>query len=308
MVVMLGVFLSLMAGHFGLGRVSIVSSLVAGRNALTAGYVGVAVGFGLLGIFWTRGRQQVAVFGISFVLVATCSGFGIAIGGISNDFPARTVSGDLRILSWNINGDLVSAEQVAAVAHMNDANIVVLPDATYSTVVQLADLMPAFTVSPTPTERQETYVLTSSDLGRLQSVPADGPSSTKEAIVVSASPPRLIAIHVAQPVLRGNSQWNADLAWAESECRVPNTILVGDFNATVDNFGQSSLGGCNDAASTRKAASTGTWPTFLAPALGMPIDHILASPNWLVRSFTVITDQDSSGARHRPIFAALAER
>jgi endonuclease/exonuclease/phosphatase family metal-dependent hydrolase len=40
----------------------------------------------------------------------------------------------------------------------------------------------------------------------------------------------------------------------------------------------------------------------------MPIDHVLVTPQWKVDSFTVLTDRDESGARHRPIFAVLSRR
>jgi endonuclease/exonuclease/phosphatase family metal-dependent hydrolase len=82
--------------------------------------------------------------------------------------------------------------------------------------------------------------------------------------------------------------------------------VVGDFNASIDDFGGPTLGSCIDAAWQRDGASVGTWSTKLPTLLAMPIDHVLLTPSvGEVTSFTVLTDQDDSGARHRPVMAVI---
>jgi endonuclease/exonuclease/phosphatase family metal-dependent hydrolase len=118
----------------------------------------------------------------------------------------------------------------------------------------------------------------------------------------------LVALHAAQPALRGNGVWRRELDRAAAACGDPHAVVVGDLNATLDDLGAPALGGCRDAAALRSAAGLGTWPTAVPPVLAMPIDHVLVGRDWTVRSFTVLTAEDASGARHRPILAVLAPR
>jgi endonuclease/exonuclease/phosphatase (EEP) superfamily protein YafD len=117
--------------------------------------------------------------------------------------------------------------------------------------------------------------------------------------------PRLVALHAAQPALRGNADWNADLRWVAAQCRRADVIAVGDFNATLDTFGGAALGGCRDAASLAGAASLGTWPTAVPPLLGMPLDHVLLGSGWRLDGYSVLHGEDGSGARHRPVLAVV---
>ena len=117
--------------------------------------------------------------------------------------------------------------------------------------------------------------------------------------------PLLVALHAPQPGLRSTAPWSSALTWVERECSTRTAVAVGDFNATVDNFGSAALGGCRDAAIARRSGAVATWPTSMPTWLGMPIDHVLTGDAWRVVSFTVITSEDGSGARHRPILAVL---
>lgn len=82
-------------------------------------------------------------------------------------------------------------------------------------------------------------------------------------------------------------------------------MVAGDFNASIDGFNGPALGQCRDAASRMKSAAVGTWPTNLPTWLGMPIDHVLAGNTWKVVSYSVLTSQDKTSARHRPTLAVM---
>ncbi|MGH8244478.1 MAG: endonuclease/exonuclease/phosphatase family protein, partial [Steroidobacteraceae bacterium] len=81
-------------------------------------------------------------------------------------------------------------------------------------------------------------------------------------------------------------------------------VMAGDFNATMWNQGYRPLvevGGLNDA---RKGHGIGpTWPA-IGP-LGVPIDHVLATPDVELREFRVL---DSVGSDHLPISAEFSTR
>ena len=117
--------------------------------------------------------------------------------------------------------------------------------------------------------------------------------------------PLLVALHAPQPGVRSTGPWSSTLAWVEQQCTTRTAVAVGDFNGTVDNFGGPGLGGCHDAAVATGSGAVSTWPTSMPAWLGMPIDHVLAADGWTTTGFSVITDQDGGGARHRPILAVL---
>jgi len=76
------------------------------------------------------------------------------------------------------------------------------------------------------------------------------------------------------------------------------SLVVGDFNATP---WSSALYGLNAMGFRRVGTLEGTWPSPLG-ALGLPLDHMLASQHWTVDAYRVI---DGMGSDHRAIVASL---
>ncbi|QWT23893.1 endonuclease/exonuclease/phosphatase family protein [Subtercola sp. PAMC28395] len=306
-VLVLGVLLSF-AGPIGISRLPIIAGIVGARNALTVAGASVCIVGIVLLVVWKRARSVIASLTAALLVITLLSGAQVIGSGETNDDAAPVSENQLRILSWNINGDLASPATVADVARVTKANVVVLPEMTRASVGALRGLLPGYTVSPSVgTPEATTYVLTSADLRYRTSSEQPGPHPDKEAVLTSDQPglPTIVAVHGSQPALRGNADWNDDLNWVAQQCSQLNTVVVGDFNATVDNFGNGKLGSCSDAASTHDGGSVGTWPTQLPTFLGMPLDHVLATEDRRILSFTVITSADESGARHRPILAVL---
>ncbi|WP_345763206.1 endonuclease/exonuclease/phosphatase family protein [Diaminobutyricibacter sp. McL0608] len=299
------------ADILGIARAPIVAGVLAPRNAVT-----VATGVGALIALVVTSVPSVRRIALPFaaaLAVATAISAPIVLArGVVEGRPAALAGAQVRMLSWNINGDLVSAETIAAEAASVHANVVVLPDIS---TAERPSLVEAFarhhiTMAPEKVRGDEVMVLTDAALRRSDVTSVGSPAHSATLALHPSDPgqPTLLALHAPQPTLRGNADWRAELAWVTDQCSKGDTIVAGDFNATLDELGESGLGGCRDAAASAHAASVGSWPTAVPTWLAMPIDHIFVTPDWKVDSFTVLTDQDSSGARHRPVLAVLTRR
>lgn len=297
------------ADVLGMARLPIVAGALGPRNAVT-----IAAGVGALVVLASaliRPFRQIALpVAAALVVIVAISAPIVLARGVVNGHPAPAASTQIRILSWNINGDLVSPNAVAAEAANVRANVVVLPDvdASDETAIVEAFAFRNMTMVPKAARNDgvEVLVLTDASLGRQDS--AIPPADTATLGLQPADPrqPAFVALHADQPTLRGNADWRSELGWVGEQCARGSTIVAGDFNATLDELGPAGLGRCQDAAASVHAASVGSWPTAVPTWLAMPIDHILVTPDWTVDSFTVLTDADHSGARHRPVFAVLS--
>lgn len=303
------------AGVVGLGRLPVVAALVAPRDAEVAAML--AAGVLLLLIAAARRARPVALpVGAALVVAGVVGLVPAALRGWAMEAPGAPRAGTVRILSWNINGDLVPPSTMARLAAREHADVVVLPE--IAPAVNGADYLPAFraaglAVSAVPAidrGSRETVVLVATAAGRYRAdAPwALAPDSWTVVRPSVAGPPVIGALHAAIPAAGGNRLWQAEIAGVAGLCRNPRAIVVGDLNATLDHFGGPGIGGCRDAAALRGAASVGTWPTALPPVLAMPIDHVLVGTAWRVDRFSVLTGEDGSGARHRPVLAVLSPR
>lgn len=309
LVVLAGLLL-VSASPLGINRTVPFAALLGPRNALTMltclGFVAAAVS-----MLWQRPRSVATPFALGLLVLTVTSGTVVVGRGFANAEPAPPAPGQLRILSWNTNDGLVDPPVIATLAARLHADVVVLPDTDpgaadyFATAFEDVGLSMRLHADPGPSGQIAVYTAASYDSLYDHVVP--GPDPGKTLRITSGTPdlPDIIALHAAQPTFHGTAQWNTDLNWVADQCRSGEAVAVGDFNATVDGFGSAGLGGCLDAATARHAASVGTWPTALPTWLGMPIDHVLTTPGWHARTFTVITDQDDSGALHRPIFTVI---
>jgi endonuclease/exonuclease/phosphatase (EEP) superfamily protein YafD len=301
------------ADILGISRLPIVAGVEGPRNALT-----VAAGVGALAAlavaFIRRMRFVALPIGVALAVTVAISAPIVLARGLANAQPVAVGVGQLRILSWNTNGDLVAPEVIAAEAAAVRANVVVLPEIDSADEVRIVEAFGRhhLRMAPhsVPENGVEVLVLTDASLGRRDSVNAGAPvgSATVALHPVDPLQPALVALHADQPTLRSNGDWRAEVGWVAEQCRRGSAIAAGDFNATLDELGSPGLGACTDAAATVHAGSVGTWPTAVPTWLAMPIDHVLVTPDWKVDSFTVLTDADGSGARHRPVFAVVSPR
>jgi endonuclease/exonuclease/phosphatase (EEP) superfamily protein YafD len=296
-----------------IARMPVLAGLTGPRNAVTAGTVLVGV-IGVALAVVRRARFVVVPIVVALLVSAAISTPIVMARGLVNAEPAPARPDQLRILSWNTNGALVTPSAIASAAATVHANVVVLPDISSGDQQGILDAFAGYQLPmkprSVPASGAKVLVLISSQLDRPDAVSAGMDMMSRSLVVrpTDSTLPTFVAIHAEKPTLSSTASWNADLAWVSDLCRSENVIAIGDFNATLDSFGGDRLGRCQDAATSVDAGSVGTWPTAVPTWLAMPIDHVLVTPQWKVDSFTVLTDRDESGARHRPIFAVLSRR
>ncbi|MGO4692194.1 endonuclease/exonuclease/phosphatase family protein [Glaciibacter sp. 2TAF33] len=280
----------------------------------------------------------------SAILVVRGVGVGGAEADAAAVAPAGSGQGatsdDVTVLSWNTLGDAPGAKAIADLALEEGADIVALPETTEITGVKVAELMRdggrpmwVHTVAfDLVSKARSTTLLISPTLGDYavrNDVGSGPPGNTNVLPTVVATPvdgdgPTVIAVHAVAPIQWEMSNWRSDLDWLATQCNEGSVIMAGDFNATVDHMagreasavassttgdpadaGGGVLGACGDAGLAAGSGAVGTWPVNLPPLLGSPIDHVLSTADWTVRSMHVIESRDSAGSDHRPIVATL---
>ncbi|MBF4605658.1 MULTISPECIES: endonuclease/exonuclease/phosphatase family protein [Curtobacterium] len=306
-VVLGGAFVS--APWLGIARAPVLAAVLPARAVVSVGCVVVAVALIVLGI--ARRRVRVVAFAVGAVLVALAGTNGVVLEARGFDVEPPRAAG-LRVFEWNTNGGLVAPTTIGRAASAARADVVVLPDA--GSLAAAEDVADAMRQGGRPVHvfaepGAQVAVLVRDDLAA-HATRRPGIDPVKTLVVSVPGAPTIVAVHAPQPLLRGLAGWRADLDWVRRTCADDAEVVVaGDFNASVDAFGGGGLGACQDAASTVHAASLGTWPTSVVPALAMPLDHTLVSPAvGVIRSWTVVRTEDGSRARHRPTITVIGVR
>jgi endonuclease/exonuclease/phosphatase family metal-dependent hydrolase len=158
-----------------------------------------------------------------------------------------------------------------------------------------------------------TVVLISDDLGPYVRDESVGTTRTLPSLVAvprDGTGPTIVAAHPVAPVPGEMAAWRQGLSWLAERCAGQDTILAGDLNSTLDHYtglgaGGGELGRCRDGARATGSGAVGSWPTSFPPLLGAPIDHVMATPDWQVVGFRVISSHDDDGSDHRPVVALL---
>jgi endonuclease/exonuclease/phosphatase (EEP) superfamily protein YafD len=293
----------------GTGRLPLVAGVVAWRNLLTVAAWVLAGGIALF-LFSRRHRRVAAALLLPVGMLALA---GTLVASVPPRQAAPAMADTARrlvILSWNINGSLASPDVIAHETTEHNPDVLVLPAVDPGVYLRLKQLLAPRGYSPVHPAGSETAIFS-----RVGYRPADdgvhGPDPSREAIAINGASgfPTLVAVHLAIPFLpAGNGAWNREVDWLGGLCASDDPFLiVGDFNATDDNLAGTRVTRCADAAAASGAAQVGTWPTSLIPQLAMPIDHVLiGGRRSSAIGFAVLTDQDHSGALHRPILATVA--
>lgn len=321
-VILVGAVLA--AVHFadvlGISQQLVVAQAVAMRNAFTLLCLAIAIVSLFLALIWKRKTGMLVIVTLA---VGGLSGWVVLDRGLelTTDiaFEAVEPSSDetqLRVLAWNTDQDQTEPNEVAQLALERDANIIALPETNPLLASEVAEILgehgkPMQLVPDDPTDalRQST-LLVSDDLGEYRYV-ADNSQVIPAGIIaepLSASLPTIVVAHAQQPGFNQDQAqiWRDHLAWFEQLCAEKNTIIVGDFNATLDNIPGQTLGQCRNISLEASTASTGTWPTGLPTWLGAPIDQFYVTPDWRVDHVSVIVDRDDAGSDHRPVFSVLS--
>ena len=306
---------------FGLQRTAGIAQLVSFRGALLGALaIGVLVLF-FLSVLTPKLRRFLASIAVLLIAAAALQGVVLASRGAGDmDFQTATDS-TITVLAWNTLGDAPGPQAVANLALDSRADVIVLPETSAPFGIELRDIlglsgrpMQTFTVAYDQVSKaRSTTVLIADSLGEY-SVNADEPSSSVLPSVVArpvdGSGPTIVGVHLVAPLPGEFAHWRGDLEWMAKACADPNVIIAGDFNSTIDHFtglgnDSATLGDCTDAAATTNNAAVGTWPTKVPAFFGVPIDHIMSTPNWTVTGMRVVENYDGYGSDHRPVLAQL---
>lgn len=301
------------APQFTLERASLIAAILPARNVIMFAAIGTAVAAGVVAVFSRKIRVMAALAMIVFAALGTAN-FAIVVShGIRQKHTASSSQRTLRVFEWNTNGALVRPAAIADIAARARPDIIVLPDAgtprsADAVQSELAYEGQPFVLFMADQPDAQVAVLIRAALARSYTA-VPGPDPIKTLKLTSDSGPTILALHATKPIPQQISQWRQDLSWVTNVCAGNSRVIVsGDFNSTIDNFGGNHLGRCIDSASAVGSASVGTWPTSLAAILGMPIDHtLLTVAAGTTVSWMALTDDDRSGARHRPTLTVIRQ-
>lgn len=243
-----------------------------------------------------------------------------------SDIPAPE-DGTLRILSWNTDAT-VPEQDIIELAEKTRPDIIALPEEEQGFtssfdcnfipkkitdhVGRLCAIGRELDMSVYFREdASEQTLFISNKLGRYEPeiTPETPPSAgfLAKPVDTASGSPDIMVVHLQRPEFGfGTSWWNLHVAWARSACLSPNTIAIGDFNATnaiMGNMGSVDLGACRDIATRLGQNPTGTWPTALPAFWGAPIDHVYIGSGLTPLWFGTLPG--SMGTQHRPIFAII---
>ena len=309
---------------FGLQLLPVLAQVVALRAVAAIAAVVIGVVFVALAVGIRRTRRfcaAVAVLMLAFSIASAAVLVGRGVGGATDAEPV-TDDGGLTVLAWNTLGDSPGAQAIADLAIETGADIVSLPETTEATAIETAEIMrdagrPMWVNHLSVDDivkARSTSLLTSADLGTYSRDDSRGTTPgvpTVIAVPDSGSGPTIIAAHPVAPIPGYLAQWREGLEFLSEVCAGENVIMAGDLNSTADHYSAlgngagGTIGDCVDAAMATGSGAVGTWPAELPALLGAPIDHVMATPNWVATSTTVIQDRDGSGSDHRPIVAHL---
>ncbi|GAA5028571.1 endonuclease/exonuclease/phosphatase family protein [Microbacterium fluvii] len=309
---------------FRVDRVFPIAQIVSFRTVLAIGFALLAV---LALLFALIRPLRGFALSLALVMAAAAVAGGTIVVMRGTGTSALPAKGDdsVRVLTWNTAGADI-ADTVAQMAVAMEADVVALPETTIETgeavALAMRDLghrMWAYHAEygDDGWGALSTTLLISPDLGDYAVIESsiDGSSNTSTvpsavAMPVDGDGPTIVAAHAVAPRQDDMGHWRNDLQWLADQCGQSNVILAGDFNATVDHFGQlgvdgGMLGRCTDSAVQSGNGAVGTWPTDLTALLGAPIDHVMTGDAWVATGSLVLTTLDDSGSDHRPLVVQL---
>ncbi|RKR74887.1 endonuclease/exonuclease/phosphatase family protein [Frondihabitans australicus] len=301
-----------------------VAQFIAFRGAAVAIAVVAAVVFLVVALAVRPVRGFFGGLTTLLIVFALVSAGVLVERGTGDAKTSARETGDVTVLSWNTRGGAPGAEAIAKLALAEHADVVSLPETTDPVADQVAALMKAggidtseYTLAYSQTDKSKsTSLLIAKSLGAYD-VSVDKTTTeilpTLIAKPASGTGPTIVAVHSVAPVKWYMPQWRHDLAYLSKLCSGTNMIMAGDFNSTLDHLkglgtGSATLGSCRDAALATSNAAVGTWPTSVPPLASAPIDHVMATSDWKIDGFHVITTEDHAGSDHRPVVAQLSPK
>jgi endonuclease/exonuclease/phosphatase (EEP) superfamily protein YafD len=305
----------------GLERQAGLAQLVSLRGLAVLVGAALVILFLLISLVSPRTRRFTGGIGVLFLAFSVLTVLVLATRGFGDPAMQTKADGDVTVLSWNTLGDAPGADAIAALALKVDADVVVLPETSAETAEIVAAIMADAGHAMQPlhlsldeiSKARTTSVLISDAMGQYTRDDSAGTTEALPSVVAvpaDGTGPTIIAAHPISPVPGEMAHWRQGLGWLADRCDGKNVILAGDLNSTLDHYNGlgtdgGDLGRCHDAARATGNAAVGTWPTSFPPLLGAPIDHVMATSDWRLVGFRVISTQDGAGSDHRPVVAQL---
>ncbi|WP_166874223.1 MULTISPECIES: endonuclease/exonuclease/phosphatase family protein [unclassified Salinibacterium] len=324
--VAVGVLLLILAWPqlFDLEQAPIIAQVVSLRSvSVAAGAIGALLLL-VLSLAFRRTRRFFGTLATLFVVFSLISAVVLASRGFGNPAPDDAPT-DVTVLAWNTLGDAPGAAAIADLAVANQADVIALPETTKDMGVEVANLMRAAgrpmwvhtTAFDDELKAQSTTLLISPDLGTYTVRKDIGDTRVLPTVVATpddGSGPTIASVHPVSPIPQQMRNWRADLQWLAGLCATGDgsVILAGDFNATIDHLtglgvDGATLGACTDAAAATGNGAVGTWPTMFPALVGAPIDHVMATADWVATGVRVIDTHDDFGSDHRPLVVKLQQ-
>jgi endonuclease/exonuclease/phosphatase (EEP) superfamily protein YafD len=223
---------------------------------------------------------------------------------------ADPVSADarLRALSLNIWFRNEEPTRLAGYLEASGADIVVLQEISTKQGEELRSLLKSYPYGYIETAKLTDTVLLSRwplQSTSTQQLSQNGVSAIQAVVLWRGAPITVIGAHLHWPLGgRNSARRNAELQGLAALARTHDgpLIILGDFNVTPwsahfrDVLASSPLHDCAEGHGLHP-----TWPSQAA-ALGIRIDHCLASAHWLTRK---VWTGPHVGSDHRPMFVEL---
>lgn len=249
---------------------------------------------------------------IPLVLIVLASG-ALLVPRVIAD-PAPSGGTRLTVFSANVRVDGADPAALADAIRTSGADVVALPEASRFYATGLAERLRQtgddYVVGGDSTVRDDS--VNTSMLVRASLSPkfSDGPAGLSNSAVTATlrlgnRTMTVQAVHPSSPVPGDERAWHRDLELLRPGCgRQQATVLLGDFNATLDHSGMRELfgAGCADAAQDAGHGLVGTWPQGAPRWLGASIDHVLSAGGVSAMSYRVV---DDPGSDHRAVTAVL---
>jgi len=260
----------------------------------------------LAGVGRRRGALACAALATVLLLVAVVPR---VLGG--GHEPAGADGPELRVLSANLKLGLADPEALVELVAANEIELLCVQELTPEMLAGLEraglfDLLPHRVLAPGASS-DGSAILARYPLRELESVEPPGYTFVMpraEIAVPGAAPVEAVSVHPVPPTgSQAVTAWEEGLDSLPATGAGPLTLLIGDFNATLDHRELREVvdRGYVDAGDAIGGGLAPTWPERLARP-GVTIDHVLADRRAAITDYAV---HDLPGSDHRAVSAVL---
>jgi endonuclease/exonuclease/phosphatase family metal-dependent hydrolase len=218
---------------------------------------------------------------------------------------------ELRVLSTNVKLGLADPEAVVNLVAENEIDVLCVQELTPEMLAGLEraglfDLLPHRVLAPGASSHGSA-ILAAYPLRELQGVEPPGypfVMPRADIAVPGAASVEAVSVHPVPPTGPGAvTTWEEGLDSLPANAPGPVTLLIGDFNATLDHreFREVVDRGYVDAGDATGGGLAPTWPERLARP-GVTIDHVLADERVAITGYEV---HELPGSDHRAVSAVL---